>query len=117
MKGQLAVEGEEFSSALDVSLDRIDSDDFLAMWPPDVVSDTRDWLGENLLGGVIKDASVSFRVRGAEEPVVGVGFTFGRRGNEISTRTTADHSVGRVRCADRKAADNRCGSRVHSGNG
>ena len=75
-RGEARVEDGVFINSMDISLNEIDHQGFLSLWPRNVVPHTRSWLERNLQSGRIVDATAAIRVRGSEKPEISVGFQY-----------------------------------------
>ena len=62
--------------ALDTHLDQISSGDLLALWPVDLVPQTRQWLSENVQQGLLFNVNAGLRLDPGQEPRISLGYEF-----------------------------------------
>ncbi|XDA96533.1 hypothetical protein AB1M95_10315 [Sulfitobacter sp. LCG007] len=75
-KGAVTVGDEGWEIAADASLDEMTGARLLELWPALAVKGARKWLGENMRGGVLRDADMAVRARQGHEPDLYLGFDF-----------------------------------------
>ena len=76
LKGRISADPEGWRVALDVALDKIQSDQLIALWPVRLVAKTRDWLALNLLDGTLFDVKAAVRLAPLSEPRLSLGYAF-----------------------------------------
>ena len=76
LNGTIAAGADGWRVALDVALDRIQSDKLIALWPVNLVSKTRNWLAMNLLDGTLFDVKAAVRLTPGREPRLSLGYQF-----------------------------------------
>lgn len=68
MSGQVSAGSQGWSVALDAESDSIAAAQVIALWPSQVAVKTRDWLAENVTGGLFRDVVVAFRATPDDGP-------------------------------------------------
>lgn len=76
LKGRISAEPKGWRVALDVALDKIQSDRLIALWPVRLVTKTREWLALNLLDGTLFDVKAAVRIEPDAEPKLSLGYEF-----------------------------------------
>ncbi|MGB8624434.1 MAG: DUF3971 domain-containing protein, partial [Paracoccaceae bacterium] len=61
---------------LDLALNRITDDRLLALWPVDLVPRTREWVSDNVQGGLIFDVKAALRLAADKAPVAALTYEF-----------------------------------------
>lgn len=75
-KGMLGADAQGWTAAIDLALDRIDHTDLLALWPVKLVANTRSWLEQNVLEGMLTDVKGALRIAPGKEPILSLGYDF-----------------------------------------
>ncbi|HQU69914.1 MAG TPA: AsmA-like C-terminal region-containing protein [Albidovulum sp.] len=75
-KGDFRAESKGWASALDVTVDAIESQRLLALWPVAMVPKTREWLRQNVATSEIFNVSAGLRVTPGAEPQFSLGYEF-----------------------------------------
>ena len=78
LKGRISADPKGWRVALDVDLDKIGSDQLLALWPVRLITKTRQWLALNLLDGTLFDVKAAVRLAPDTEPRLSLGYEFER---------------------------------------
>ncbi|MGL4279838.1 MAG: AsmA-like C-terminal region-containing protein [Albidovulum sp.] len=81
-KGDFRAESKGWASALDVTVDAIESQRLLALWPVAMVPKTREWLAQNVATSEIFNVSGGLRVTPGAEPQFSLGYEF--RATEVT---------------------------------
>lgn len=76
LKGRIVADPEGWRVALDVTLDKIEPAKLVALWPVQLVRNTRDWLALNVLDGTLFDVRAAVRVAPDELPRLSLGYEF-----------------------------------------
>ena len=76
VSGRIAAEPDGWRSALDVSLNRVSRSGLLRLWPLTVVPQTRAWIENNLLDGLLTDVKAAFRSAPGTEPRLQLDYSF-----------------------------------------
>lgn len=76
LTGDLATGKGGWEGAVDVSLQRIDADRLLKLWPVSVVPKTRNWLATNIGQGEFRDFDASLRLQPGQEPRFALDYNF-----------------------------------------
>lgn len=74
--GRVRADAEGWQVAVDATLDQISESRLLAMWPVDVVPNTRAWVQDNVQGGVIFDVKAALRLASDRAPVAALSYEF-----------------------------------------
>lgn len=74
--GTLMADARGWDIAVDAQMAGYDADRLLQLWPQQVASKTRLWLGENLFAGRLHDISAALRWQAGAAPETYVGFDF-----------------------------------------
>ena len=74
--GQVEADANGWSVAVDASLDQIPHDQLLALWPPQVVPKTRDWVAANVQEGLLSNLHAGFRSLPGREPHFALGYDY-----------------------------------------
>lgn len=85
-KGHVSAQPEGWKVSLDAGIDQIDQSKLLALWPPALVPQTRDWLEKNVTTGQLRNARVALRLVPGEEPKLALGYEF--RGADVRVINT-----------------------------
>lgn len=75
-EGNLEALANGWAVALDIGIDRIDSERLLALWPVNVVPKTRAWLRDNVATAELSDLEVALRLKPDSEPRLSLGYDF-----------------------------------------
>ena len=75
-KGDIATTPDGWGVALDVEINRIESERLLALWPVAAVPKTRAWLQENVATSQLFDVKSAFRLQPGGEPHFTLGWEF-----------------------------------------
>jgi len=76
VKGQVSADNTGWHLAMDASVDAIDPNRLVALWPLKAVPNTRKWIDENVNSAEIFNVNGAVRVNSGEKPVFGLGFEF-----------------------------------------
>jgi hypothetical protein len=76
LQGRVAADPKGWRVALDVTLDEIEPDQLIALWPVRLVAKTRDWLALNVLEGTLFDVKAAVRLAPETEPRLSLGYEF-----------------------------------------
>ncbi len=76
LSGHLSGGAAGVSGALDVGLNRIDTDRMIRLWPVSVVPNTRRWLAENVGQGVLLDVNAALRLAPGRAPRFALDYEF-----------------------------------------
>lgn len=76
LDGHVAVQPEGWKVALDLGLDAIAHDRLLQLWPLTLVPGTRDWIGQNVATGLLRDVKAALRIAPGQEPRISLGYEF-----------------------------------------
>ena len=76
MSGDLKAEPEGWDLSLQGRLDRLTPERLLQLWPESAVPRTRDWLEQNVLGGVLSNLQIGLRSEPAHKPDIYLGWEF-----------------------------------------
>lgn len=71
--GRVSADSSGWSVALDAEVDQISRDQVLALWPPSVSPEPRDWVEKNTDTGMATDARFALRLRPGEEARLSLG--------------------------------------------
>lgn len=63
-------------TALDLSVNAISRERLLALWPPKLVTPTRNWISENISDATLTDIRAALRQVTGEAPVLEMGYSF-----------------------------------------
>jgi len=74
--GQVRATPLGWTSAIDIDVAEIASDQVLALWPPSFIAVVRDWLGAYVETATLRDVRVGWRSGPDRSPQVAGGFTF-----------------------------------------
>jgi len=74
--GEISAGPNGWQSSLDATANRLTPEGVVALWPQGLVSNTREWIAENVLDGTIRDVSAGLRVAPGQEPVASLSFKF-----------------------------------------
>ncbi|OYX41778.1 MAG: hypothetical protein B7Z02_14320 [Rhodobacterales bacterium 32-67-9] len=75
-KGDISTAPEGWAVALDIAINRIESENLLALWPVVAVPKTRAWLEQNVATSQLFDVRSAFRLRPGSEPHFTLGWEF-----------------------------------------
>ncbi len=75
-RGDIAAAPDGWAVALDVAINRIESERLLALWPVAAVPKTRAWLEENVATSQLFDVKSAFRLRPGDDPHFTLGWEF-----------------------------------------
>jgi Protein of unknown function/AsmA-like C-terminal region len=75
-RGRAAVEEGGLTLSIDATSAEIDAGRVLPLWPLASITNTRNWLAANLLGGTIRNLNAGLRLRPGSEPQFGLTFDF-----------------------------------------
>ena len=72
------IHGDEkgWAVSLDLGVNEIAPAPLLALWPLDLIPNTRRWIKDNVLGGVAVNAKGALRLMPGQDPVMSLGFDF-----------------------------------------
>ncbi|HLQ20515.1 MAG TPA: DUF3971 domain-containing protein, partial [Tabrizicola sp.] len=76
LSGSAAVTEGGWQAALDVTLNRIETERLLKVWPVAVVPKTRDWFATNVGQGELADVKAALRLRPGGQPQFSLGYEF-----------------------------------------
>lgn len=77
LKGRVAAQPDgRLQTALDLSVNRIDRDGLLALWPPRLATPTRNWVVDNLKSGSLTDIRGALRQQSGAEPKLELDYGF-----------------------------------------
>ncbi len=76
LSGDVVAEAGGWSGALDVSLDRIDAEGLLKLWPVSAVPKTRTWFASNVGQAELADVSAALRLTPGMPPRFSLGYEF-----------------------------------------
>ena len=76
LSGQVAVQPEGWNVALDLGLDTIAHDRLLQLWPLTLVPGTREWIGQNVATGLLRDVKAALRITPGQDPRISLGYEF-----------------------------------------
>lgn len=77
LKGQVqALADGRLRTALDLSVNAISRDRLLALWPPKLVTPTRNWISDNISDATLTDIRAALRQVTGEKPVLDMGYSF-----------------------------------------
>ncbi|WP_156102947.1 AsmA-like C-terminal region-containing protein [Thioclava atlantica] len=85
-KGVLSAQKDGWKVALDTGIDQIDQAKLLALWPPSVVPETRDWLEQNVTTGQLRNVRAALRLAPGTKPELALGYEF--RGADVRVLRT-----------------------------
>lgn len=75
-KGDFTATDKGWQVSLDAALNEISHTDLLALWPVDLVPQTRDWLSENVQTGLLFNVNAGLRLSPGTEPRLSLGYEF-----------------------------------------
>ncbi|MBI1217424.1 MAG: hypothetical protein GC186_02655 [Rhodobacteraceae bacterium] len=75
-KGDFTATDKGWQVSLDTALNEISHTDLLALWPVDLVPQTRDWLSENVQTGLLFNVTGGLRLSPGQEPRLSMGYEF-----------------------------------------
>ena len=75
-RGMIGADAGGWTAAVDLALDRIGHADLLALWPVNLVVNTRNWLEQNVLEGTLTDVKGALRIAPGKEPILSMGYDF-----------------------------------------
>lgn len=75
-RGDFAAAPEGWAVALDIAINRIESERLLALWPVAAVPKTRAWLEQNVATSQLFDVRSAFRLRPGADPHFTLGWEF-----------------------------------------
>ncbi|MFO1203598.1 MAG: hypothetical protein U1E58_13270 [Tabrizicola sp.] len=76
LSGQVGAEEGGWGGALDVSLNQIDTDRLLKVWPVAAVPKTRVWFAENVGQGQLNDVKAALRLEPGGQPLFNLSYEF-----------------------------------------
>lgn len=76
LSGYAEVRPEGWQVAMDLGLDAIAHDRLLQLWPKALVPRTRDWVGQNVATGLLRDVKAALRLSPGQEPRLALGYEF-----------------------------------------
>ncbi|MFN4201645.1 MAG: hypothetical protein ACK4GM_01135 [Tabrizicola sp.] len=76
LSGSVAAEDAGWRGALDLHLNRIETDRLLKVWPVSVVPRTREWFAENVGQGQLTDVQAALRLKPGAQPVFNLAYEF-----------------------------------------
>ncbi|MCK4712449.1 MAG: hypothetical protein KAT26_06175, partial [Marinosulfonomonas sp.] len=76
VKGEVKANATGWHLAMDAKVDKIDPDRMLALWPVAVISNTREWIDENVNSARLFNINGSLRVNTGAKPVFALGYEF-----------------------------------------
>lgn len=85
-QGRISAGPKGWSVALDAGIGRINTHDLLALWPPRLVPQTRNWLSENVATGELRNAHAAMRIAPGQAPRFELGYEFS--GAEVTVLNT-----------------------------
>ena len=74
--GQVRAEAGGWRSALDVSLNKVSLERLLALWPVQLVPNTRWWVETNIRNAELRDVEAALRITPGTSPQVELGWSF-----------------------------------------
>ncbi|MDW4548120.1 hypothetical protein R5H32_02010, partial [Defluviimonas sp. D31] len=75
-RGRAAAEPEGWAVSADVTVDAIESERLMALWPVAAVPKTRAWLKENVATSMLSEVKSAFRLRPGHEPHFTLGWEY-----------------------------------------
>ena len=76
VKGEVTANDTGWHLAMDASVDAIDPQRLIGLWPLKAVPNTRKWISENVNSAEIFNVNGAVRINSGEKPVFGMGFEF-----------------------------------------
>ena len=76
LNGRIGADPKGWKVALDVTLDKIEPDKLVALWPVRLVTKTRQWVALNVLEGTLFDVKAAVRLAPEVEPQLSLGYAF-----------------------------------------
>ncbi|WP_290691011.1 MULTISPECIES: AsmA-like C-terminal region-containing protein [unclassified Haematobacter] len=74
--GRIAARPDGWEVALDTTVNEVDRQRLIALWPVSVAGKTREWLSENVFTANLSDVKAAVRLRPGEEPRLGLTYEF-----------------------------------------
>lgn len=74
--GELRARPKGWDLSLEGKLNRLGPARLLELWPPNMASNTRDWVERNVLEGAMSNIQIGLRAEPEKKPVVHLGFEF-----------------------------------------
>jgi len=74
--GEVSAGRDGWMASLDATADWLTPESVIALWPENLVPNTREWISDNVLSGTIHDVSASLRAKPGQEPVTSLSFKF-----------------------------------------
>jgi hypothetical protein len=75
-KGNVSADSEGWRVAVDLALNEVQHDRLVALWPINLVPNTRQWVDKNVLSGALTDVRASLRLKQGAEPQLHLGYNF-----------------------------------------
>ncbi|KEP69323.1 hypothetical protein DL1_04535 [Thioclava dalianensis] len=85
-KGSLAAEPDGWKIGIDAGIDQINQKSLLALWPPALVPETRDWVDKNVTTGQLRNVRSALRLKPGTKPRLALGYEF--RGADVQVMPT-----------------------------
>ena len=76
LRGRISASPKGWSTAIDLSLNRISRDRLLAIWPLRLVPGTRNWVAGNIRTATLKDLKAGLRLAPGQEPRAEIAYAF-----------------------------------------
>jgi len=74
--GRIAARPDGWEVALDTTVNEVDRQRLIALWPVSLAGKTRDWLNENVFTANLSDVKAAVRLRPGEDPRLGLTYEF-----------------------------------------
>lgn len=75
-RGRISAGETGWNVAMDAEMDGLSASRLIALWPEDIKPKTRQWIGENVMDGQVKDATAALRIAQGGDPRLSLGFDF-----------------------------------------
>lgn len=76
LKGRVGADSQGWTTTLDLGLNEIAHDQLIALWPKRLLVKTREWIGNNILQGRLRDISAALRIAPGTEPRLHLSYAF-----------------------------------------
>lgn len=74
--GKVGADGKGWHASVDLTLNEIQHDRLVALWPVTLLPNTRSWVGKNVLNGSLTDVKAALRIVPGSEPRLHLGYNF-----------------------------------------
>lgn len=74
--GKIMTDQSGWQVSSDVSVNKVNHQDLMALWPADLKPKTRKWMSENIFAGVYQNVNAALRARADVKPNFALGFEF-----------------------------------------